>query len=289
LGTILALAAALLYGSADFLGGAASRRARPVAVLAITAPAGAAVAVVSALVGSTVGLGIGGASGLGGLAWGAAGGAAGAIGLIMFYAGFATAPMSVVAPVSALVATLLPLGVAVAQGERPGPPVIAGGLICLAAVVLVSLERGAGGDRPAADRLRGIGYGVASGALFGLFFLFFRSAGASGVLGPVAVARVTGAVVALGACLVSRTRPAWSGAAPGVRPMALVSGVVDASANVCYILATRAGLFGIAVVITALYPGVTVLLARIVFGERMRWVQRVGLVLAGVGLILVTA
>ena len=42
-------------------------------------------------------------------------------------------------------------------------------------------------------------------------------------------------------------------------------------------------------VITALYPGMTVLLARIVFGERMRWVQRAGLVLAGVGLILVTA
>jgi drug/metabolite transporter (DMT)-like permease len=291
LGTILALAAALLYGSADFLGGAASRRGRPVAVLAVTAPAGAAVVLVSALIGTALGLGghgIAGASGLGGLAWGAAGGAAGAIGLIMFYSGFATAPMSVVAPVSALVATLLPLGVAVAQGERPGPPVIAGGLICLAAVVLVSLERG-GSDRPAADRLRGVGYGIASGALFGLFFLFFRSAGASGILWPVAVGRVTGTVVALAACLIIRARPAWSGAARGVLPMALASGVVDASANVCYILATRAGLFGIAVVVTALYPGVTVLLARIVFGERMRWVQRAGLILAGVGVILVTA
>jgi drug/metabolite transporter (DMT)-like permease len=292
LGTILALAAALLYGSADFLGGAASRRGRPVAVLAVTAPAGAVVVVLSALVGSAVGLGghgIAGSAALGGLGWGAAGGAAGALGLIMFYAGFATAPMSVVAPVSALVATLLPLGVAVAHGERPGPPVIAGGLICLAAVVLVSLERGAGSDRPAADRLRGLGYGAASGALFGLFFLFFRSAGASGVLWPVAVARVTGTVVALGACLLTRTRPPWSGAARGVLPMAMASGVVDAAANVCYVLATRAGLFGIAVVLTALYPGVTVLLARIVFGERMRWVQRVGLVLAGVGVILVTA
>lgn len=292
MGTILALAAAMLYGSADFLGGAASRRGRPVAVLAVTAPAGAAVVVIGALVGSAVGLGghgIAGASGLSGLAWGAAGGVAGAIGLIMFYAGFATSPMSVVAPVSALVATLLPLGVAVAQGERPGPSVIAGGVICLAAVVLVSLERGTGSDRSAADRLRGLGYGVASGALFGLFFLFFRSAGASGVLWPVAVARLTGTVVAFGACLVTRTRPAWSRAARGVLPMALVSGVVDAAANVCYVLATRVGLFGIAVVITALYPGVTVLLARIVFGERMRWVQRAGLVLAGVGLILVTA
>jgi drug/metabolite transporter (DMT)-like permease len=288
-GTILALAAALAYGSADFLGGAASRRGRPVAVLAVTAPAGAAVVLICALVGSAAGIGGHGLTGASGLAWGAAGGAAGAIGLIMFYAGFATAPMSVVAPVSALVATLLPLGVAVAQGERPGPSVIAGGLICLGAVVLVSLERGAGSDRRAGDRLRGLGYGVASGALFGLFFLFFRSAGASGVLWPVAVARVTGTAVAFGACLVTRTRPAWSGAARGVLPTALVSGAVDASANVCYVLATRTGLFGIAVVITALYPGVTVLLARIVLGERMRWIQRVGLLLAGLGVILVAA
>lgn len=289
MGTILALAAALAYGSADFLGGAASRRARPVAVLAVTAPAGAAVVLVSALLGSAAGIGGPGAGGTSGLAWGAAAGVAGAAGLIMFYAGFATAPMSVVAPVSALVATLLPLGVAVAQGERPGPPVIAGGLICLGAVVLVSLERGAGSERPAADRLRGLGYGAVSGAFFGLFFLFFRSAGASAVLWPVAVARLAGTAVAFGACLLARTRPAWSGAPRGVLVMALASGAVDAAANVCYVLATRLGLFGIAVVITSLYPGVTVLLARLVLGERMRWVQRVGLVLAGVGLILVTA
>jgi drug/metabolite transporter (DMT)-like permease len=289
LGTILALAAALAYGSADFLGGAASRRARPVAVLAVTAPAGAAVVLVSALVGSAAGIGGHGPGSTSGLAWGAAAGMTGAAGLIMFYAGFAMAPMSVVAPVSALIAALLPLSVAVAQGQRPGPAVIAGGLICLGAVVLVSLEQGAGSERPAAGRLRGLGYGVASGALFGLFFLFFRSAGASAVLWPVAVARLAGTVVAFAACLLTRTRPAWSGAPHGVLVMALASGAVDAAANVCYVLATRLGLFGIAVVVTSLYPGVTVLLARLVLGERMRWVQRVGLVLAGAGLILVTA
>jgi drug/metabolite transporter (DMT)-like permease len=47
-------------------------------------------------------------------------------------------------------------------------------------------------------------------------------------------------------------------------------------------------LFGLAVVITSLYPGVTVLLARVLLGERMRWLQRAGLVLAAVGVILVT-
>lgn len=307
--TILALTAAVLYGSADFLGGAAARRARPVAVLTVTTGAGAAVVVVCALVASVAGIGgheLTGQSGMLGLAWGAAGGVAGVVGLLLFYLGFSVAPMSVVAPVSALASTLLPLGVAVAQGERPGPTVLAGGLICLVAVVLVSLERspdGTEGGRPLGRRLRGTGYGLASGAMFGLFFLFFRSAGASGVLWPVAVARVVGAALACGVWLVARGRRRPGAVGPerpelpeppgrglrAVLPLALASGAVDASANVCYVLATRTGLFGIAVVVTALYPGMTVLLARFVLGERMRLVQRAGLLLAGLGVALVTA
>jgi uncharacterized membrane protein len=293
MGTILALAAAMLYGSADFLGGAAARRARPLAVLAVTAPAGAAVTVVAALVAGLTGLGghatagLGGSAGFTGVAWGAAAGVVGAAGLLTFYAGFSVAPMSVVAPISALASALLPLGVAVAQGERLSPAVIAGGVICLAAVALVSLEPKTEA-RSAAERLRGLGYGLASGIMFGLFFLFFRSAGAAGVLGPVAVARLAGTVVAIGACLAVQVRPAWSRTDRAALPLALASGVVDASANVCYVLATRSGLFGIAVVVTALYPGMTVLLARFVLGERMRPVQRIGLVLAAAGLILVT-
>ena len=293
MGTILALAAAVLYGSADFLGGAAARRVRPLAILAITVPAGAAVMVVSAVVASAAGVGghatagLGGSAGLAGVAWGAAAGIAGTAGLLTFYAGFSVAPMSVVAPISALASALLPLGVAIAQGERLSPAVIAGGVICLAAVALVSLERKTAA-RSAADRLRGLGYGLAAGIMFGLFFLFFRSAGATGVLWPVAVARLAGTLIAIGACLVLRVRPAWSGTDRAVLPIALASGVIDASANVCYVLATRSGLFGIAVVVTALYPGMTVLLARFVLGERMRWVQRIGLILAGAGLVLVT-
>ena len=69
---------------------------------------------------------------------------------------------------------------------------------------------------------------------------------------------------------------------------ALGAGVHDAGANVCYVLATRAGLFGIAAVLTSLYPGITVLLARIVLRERMQAVQRLGLLLAAAGIVLVT-
>ena len=312
--TILALAAAVLYGTADFLGGAASRRASVFAVLAMTVPAGAAVVVAVALLGEAPGLGgflgLGGAGspasvgGWGAVGWAAASGVCGASGLIAFYAGFAAAPISVVAPVAALVSTVLPVGVAIADGERPTAGMVAGGLICLIAIVLVSVtpagpgvhpdegtppgRPGAGGRCGAAGRLRALGYGVAAGAGFGLFFLFLRNAGQSGVLWPVAISRAAGTAVAFGIALATRTRP-WQPAGRGVAVIALASGAVDAAANVCYVLATRVGLFGLAVVITSLYPGMTVLLARWLLGERMRWLQRAGLLLAAVGVVLLTA
>jgi drug/metabolite transporter (DMT)-like permease len=286
--TVLALAAAALYGSADFLGGTASRRASTFAVLAVTVPAGAAVMLVAMLL-------LGGLSGgelgwagmtLAGTGWSAAAGTCGALGLVAFYAAFAAAPMSVVAPVTALVSTVLPVGAAIADGERMGPSVIAGVLVCVVAVVLVSAgSTGSDEEGTPSARLRGVGYAVLAGVAFGLFFLFLRDAGTGGVIWPVALSRTAGAVIALACCALTRTRLLGRGDALII---ALASGTVDALANVCYVLATRAGLFGLAVVLTSLYPGVTVLLARIVLGERMRWVQRAGLLLAAAGIILVT-
>jgi uncharacterized membrane protein len=284
--TILALAAAMMYGSADFLGGFASRRSRPLAVLAVTAPVGLLVMLTAALLASAfhVGSGITWES----AGWAVAGGVAGGAGLIAFYAGFAAAPMSVVAPVTALIATLLPVGVAVAQGEHLTMAVTAGAVICVAAVVCVSAEKGKA-QAGVSARLRALGYAVPAGASFGLFFLFLRYAGTDGVVWPVTLARASGGLVAIACCLATRTRPLNWRIDRATFGIAVVSGALDAAANVAYVLATRAGLFGLAVVITSLYPGVTVLLARCVFGERMRWVQRAGLILAGVGVVLVTA
>jgi len=315
--TILALAAAVLYGTADFLGGVASRRANVAAVLATTVPAGAVVVIVVALLGQApwlgglFGAGPGSPTAFGGwgaFGWAAASGVCGAAGLVAFYAGFAAAPISVVAPVAALVSAVLPVGVAVAGGEHLTAPMAVGGLICLAAIVLVSLppadpedqnpmKPNGPGSRPGSSRVRGLAYGAAAGAGFGLFFLCLRNAGQSGVLWPVAVSRGAGSAVALAIALAAGVRP-WrrarrngggqGRARHGVQSIALASGAVDAAANVCYVLATRAGLFGLAVVITALYPGMTVLLARWVLGERMRWLQRAGLLLAAAGVILLT-
>jgi drug/metabolite transporter (DMT)-like permease len=291
--TIFALTAAILYGSADFLGGSATRHARVLSVLPLSTAAGAIIVLAA-------GLASGQSIRTAGLAWGLAAGVVGGVGLMVFYAGLAAGPMSVVAPVSALVSTILPVGVALADGERASAIVSAGALVCLVAVVLVSSsERKAVAGAHAAG-LRGlmaglgfhgraVSYGVAAGTSFGLFFLFIRDAGHSGTLWPIAAARVAGFVVVVIAAAITRSRPVLAGARPGLLLATAGSGALDATANVCYIVATHSGLFGLAVVLTSLYPGVTVLLARLTLGERLRAAQQVGLALACLGVVLVTA
>ena len=281
---LLGLAAAVLYGSGDFLGGMATRRVHVLAVLAVAETA----AVIAAL--AAVAMWPSPAS-VAGLAWGIGAGLTGGLGLIIFYAGLAAGPMSVVAPVSGLVSTILPVAVALAQGERPGAVVYAGALLCLVAIVLAS----SAGDTSAVPQPgraapgRAIGYGVASGASFGLFFLLIRNAGQSGELWPVAAGRMGELAIVLIAAAVLRRGLLPRGA--GSRPLlaAAGAGVIDVVANICYVAATRTGTFGLAVVLASLYPGVTVLLARMVLGERLRWVQRAGLGLAAIGILLVAA
>jgi drug/metabolite transporter (DMT)-like permease len=286
---LLGLAAAVLYGTGDFLGGLATGKVPVLAVLLLAQTAGVIIALPAAAMWP-------GPASLAGLAWGTAAGLIGGAGVIIFYLGLAAGPMSVVAPVSGLVSTVLPVTVALAEGERPGTGVYAGALLCLAAVVLTSC---AGGDTPARNpraalgrrlpgALRALGYGIASGTSFGLFFLLIRNAGQSGELWPVAAARVGELAVVLVTAAVLRRSLRPRGAQGRLRLAAAAAGAIDVTANICYVAATRTGKFGLAVVLAALYPAVTVLLARVVLGERLRWVQRAGLGLAAIGIILVT-
>ena len=283
----LGLAAAVLYGSGDFLGGMATRKLQVLPVLMLADAAGLIVALaVAAMSPGTVGLA--------GLAWGVSAGLIGGSGLIIFYIGLATGPMSVVAPVAGLVSTVLPVAVALAEGERPGPGVYAGALLCLVAIVMTSSAGDSDGgtgamarpDQP--GRGRAIGYGVVSGAAFGLFFLLIRNAGESGEFWPVAAGRIGELAVVLIAAAVLRRSLSPGGADGRLLLAAAGAGAIDVVANICYVAATRTGAFGLAVVLASLYPGFTVLLARMVLGERLRWVQRAGLALAAIGILLVT-
>jgi drug/metabolite transporter (DMT)-like permease len=285
---LLGLAAAVLYGTGDFLGGLATRRVPVLAVLLLAQTAGVIVALPAAAIWP-------GQASPAGLVWGTGAGLIGGAGVIIFYLGLAAGPMSVVAPVSGLVSTVLPVAVALAEGERPGTGVYAGALLCLAAVVLTSRTGDgtrAGSPRAPGRRLpgaaRALGYGIASGTAFGLFFLLIRNAGQSGQLWPVAAARIGElAVVLITAAVLGRSlRP--RGAHGRLLLAAAAAGAIDVTANICYVAATRTGMFGLAVVLASLYPAATVLLARVVLGERLRRIQRAGLGLAAIGIILVT-
>jgi drug/metabolite transporter (DMT)-like permease len=247
---LLGLAAAVLYGSGDFLGGMATRRAHVLAVLAVVETVAVIVSVTAAAMWP-------GSASLPGLAWGFSAGVTGGLGLIVFYVGLATGPMSVVAPVAGLVSTILPVGVALAEGERPGAGVYAGALLCLVAIVLASSAGDTGATGPSTPSTRpgrAIGYGIASGASFGLFFLLIRNAGQSGELWPVAAGRIGELAIVLIAAAVLRRGLLPRGADGGLLLAAAGAGVIDVVANICYVAATRTGMFGLAVVLASLYP-----------------------------------
>ena len=283
----LGLAAAVLYGSGDFLGGMATRKLPVLPVLLLADTAGLIVALVVALASP-------GSVSVAGLAWGVSAGLIGGLGLIIFYIGLATGPMSVVAPVAGLVSTVLPVGVALTEGERPGVGVYAGAVLCLVAIVMTSSAGDGGSTAGAAGRAsrpgrgRAIVYGAVAGAAFGLFFLLIRNAGESGEFWPVAAGRIGELAVVLIAAAVLRRSLSPGGAGGRLLLAAAGAGAIDVVANICYVAATRTGAFGLAVVLASLYPGFTVLLARVVLGERLRWVQRAGLALAAIGIVLVT-
>lgn len=286
---ILALGAALAYGAADFLGGAATRRANVLKILLISVPVGLTAIVIGALAtGSS-----GGGPTWPGMLWGFASGLAGGTGLIMFYRALAQGPMSVVAPVSALAAAILPIAAGVLRGERLDALVMAGVLLCLLAVGMVSMEDGdrtAGpANRPVLRRVAASGPVMAavSGVGFGIFFVLLKQAGPDSGLWPLVASRSAGLGVVIVALLVGgRHGRGISGRA--TLGLAVLSGLLDAAANALYYYAVHAGLLSLAAVLTSLYPAVTVLLARMVYSERLRPVQQAGMAVAIAGVALVT-
>jgi len=274
---LLALGAAIFYGTGDFLGGSASRRAAPLAVLLVSTPIGLVVllAVAFAVPGTPTWMA---------LAWGALAGLAGGIGLPLLYAALAAGPMSVVAPVSALTSAVIPIGYALAIGERLGAAVYVGIVLCLAAIAMVSLEKSDERGRVRAGR--GALLAFAAGVGFGLFFVLVRHADPASGMWPLVGSRAAAVVVAAVAVLVLGIRLSRD---RGVLWLAIPAGLFDALGNLAYLLASRAGMLSLAAVITSLYPAVTVLLARLVYSERLRRIQGLGLLVAGVGIVLLAA
>ncbi|MEU6711793.1 DMT family transporter [Nonomuraea sp. NPDC046802] len=262
---ILATACAVVYGTADFFGGLATRRSQVFSVVVLSQLAG--LALILALLPLLPGA-VSGAA----LAWGLAAGLSGAVGMVLFYRALATGVMSVVAPTTAVTSAALPVLFGLASGERPEFWALVGVALALGSVLLVSQERSGGGTS-----LASVLTSLAAGAGFGGFFILLSMAPHEAGLWPLVGARLCSVgTVALLALVTRRTlRPG-----AGSLPIIVAAGVLDMAANVLYLLAQQGGLLSLVAVLVSLYPASTLLLARQVLGERLRAIQVTGVACA---------
>ncbi|MEL6890350.1 MAG: DMT family transporter [Actinomycetota bacterium] len=140
---LFALLAALGWGSSDFAAGHASRRSSAVSVVVLTHTASFIALVAISLV-----PGQAGAPGVPDLLWGLAAGLAGGAGAMLLFRGLGRGSMSVVAPVTATGAALVPVFAGLVQGETIGSLGLLGVLLAICAIVLVSLAGADTDDDP---------------------------------------------------------------------------------------------------------------------------------------------
>jgi drug/metabolite transporter (DMT)-like permease len=272
---LLALSGAALWGVGDFLGGFAARRLALLAVLAISQGVG--------LVGVAAWVALSGDPfpGVVELLPAAGAGIAGLVGLAALYRGLAIGAMGIVAPISAA-SPVVPLAVDLAQGEVPNALQWLGIGLVIGGIVVLSREPSSGGARLAA----GVGLALLAAASFGAFFVGIDAGTDESVPWAVVAVRTTSVALALAAVAVTST----SLRVP-VRMLILLAGVgiFDTGANVVFAAASTEGAIGIVAVLAALYPVVTILLARALLGERLSTARRAGagLALGGAALVAV--
>jgi len=271
---LLALGGALSWGVGDFLGGLAARR---VAVLTVLA-ASQAIGLVGVLL--WVVLTKDPFPGVPELLPAALAGVAGVIGLGALYRGLAVGAMGIVAPISAA-SPLVPLAADAARGIVPETLQVVGVALVLAGIVTLSREPGSGSQRIAA----GAGLAVVAALGFGLFVVGLDAGADESAPWAVVAARAASVALAVAAAVfVTRTslRPPRD-----LLPTLVAIGIFDTGANVLVAFATTKGAAGIVAVLSALYPVVTVLLARVVLGERLSPSRRLGggVALAGAALV----
>lgn len=271
---LLALLGAASYGVSDFLGGIVGKRADAWSVAAAGALGGAASVTVCAL------LAPGSPSG-GDFAWGAVAGIGNGTGTAFLYRGLAAGRMGVVAPVSGVLAVVIPVMVAFATGERPGALVWVGIVSAVPAIWLVAREPQDPGPR--AETGSGARDGVLAGLGFGALFACLGQVPDTAGFWPLLVNQLVGVlVIALAATLLGATwipqGAAWGGT---------LAGVLGGLATAAFVVATNHGLLSVSAVLVSLYPAFTILLAAVVLREHVHRVQAWGLALCGAAVVLV--
>lgn len=286
----LSLITAAIFGSGDFCGGLAAKRASIVQVVAGSHFIG----LIGVTLASVV---LADAFSFRALVLGAIGGLFGGIGVGFLYRRLAVGPMAVVAPITAITAAAVPALWAVATGDSLSPLAWLGVAIALVAIGLVSFsddsdglgvdEVGNGEDRARRVTPGVIAESLLSGIGFGAFFIFIDAADAASAPWPVVGARLLTTVglglflLASRSAVISTDRASWV--------LIALTGVLDTTSNVIFLYATSYGSLTIVAVLSSMYPISTVLLARFVLSERMTRVQLAGFATALIATALIAA
>ena len=273
LGAIVALVAAVVWGSGDYAGGRATRGLHPYQVLALVSLMGLALMIAAALVrgepwpdGPS-------------MLWSAVAGIAGGFGIAALYRGLATAQAAVVSPTSAVVGAILPVLIGTLTAGVPGPLKIAGMGAGLLGIWIVTR----GSERLSDGGRNGISLGVIAGLGFAGFFICMAQVPRGAVFGPLIVSKAMATALALAVLGLRRLRLP----SPRAHPAALAAGLLDAGGNVFYLIASHLTRLDFAAVIASMSPAMTVVLSGALGQQpvsRLQWLG-VALCMAGVALI----
>lgn len=280
----LALLASLLWGTADFLGGTATRRLPVVSVVGVSQLVALLglipVAVLTGALDEPRDY----------LVPGLLAGTAGVVALAAFYRALAVGTMGVVAPVAAL-GVVVPVATGLIDGESPALLQVVGIAVAVLGVVLASGPELSGEGRGGLEPLLLAGVAALG---FGAVFVLIAEGTSSGTFGSVVMTLLTMRFVSVlvlsaGFLVVLRSRGAGLGVGRADLPVLLAIGAFDVGANAAFAVASQSDLISVTAVLASLYPVVTVLLARRVHDERLVGLQVPGVVLALVGVVLLAA
>jgi drug/metabolite transporter (DMT)-like permease len=270
--------AVFLWGAADFTGGFASRRANAFVFTAFSHVC--AFVLMTAIALAQHGAFPDRAS----ILWALAAGAVGGFSLAIFYGALAAGQMGLIAPISALIGAAIPTLWDIGIEGVPKGWTIAGFALAILAIWLITRPE-ASSQVNGSSRPKGIALAALAGVGFAGFYLFVHQAHGS----PSWIAAISriGSFTATGtAVLVTRAPRALN--REGLT-LAMFAGCSDITASALFIYASQHGRLDQAVVITSLYPAVTVLLARLVLKEHFsRW-KFVGLLAALAAVPLISA
>jgi drug/metabolite transporter (DMT)-like permease len=297
----LSLASAAIWGTSDFVGGIAARRLPSPAVVTLSHSLSLALLVSLALIHASKWPGTQSA------VYGALAGVACGTGVMVLYKALALGGMGLTAAVSGVLAAVLPVVWSFSTEGLPHPAQVAGIVLAAAAIWMIAHAPGSPTSKQA------VVLGAISGGSFGCLYIFLKLAGRGGVLWPLACSRITSATLAAIVTYIGIRRagsaqrnakpalssPALSGPGlsghrlwwPGWAVLGLIgiAGILDASGNTFYTIATRLGRLDIAAVLSSLYPASTILLAAVLLKERTTRTQAAGMGLALAAVVLISA